>query len=122
MTFTYDPALTTAKDRIRLATGDVGKRVNPTSNSDFSVSNAFVSDQTINAAVTNVNGDEDKATLSIARNLAAQYAQMPAKVTIGPDTWDYGARLKSIQNLIRDLTPGEAIVKGKKLSQLDPDL
>ena len=122
MTFTFDPALTTAKDRIRMATGDVGKRVSPTSNSDFSVANATLSDETYNAAITNAGGDEDRATVTIARNLMAQYAQMPDRVTIGPDTWDYGARLRALMKLIDSLTPGETVVKSKKLKMLDPEL
>jgi hypothetical protein len=122
MNFTFDPALTTAKDRIRMATGDVGKRVNPTSDTDFSLQNATLADETYNAAITNAGGDEDKATVTIARNLMAQYAQMPDKVTIGPDTWDYGARLKALSRLISELTPGEVIAKGRKLVQLDPEL
>lgn len=121
MTFTFDPELTSAKDRLRFMVGDTGKA--STTEGDLTIANAMLPDETYTAALALSGGDESQAAISVARNLVGRYAQMPDKVTIGPDTFDYGSRIKALQQLIRDLAPDSQADEKRskaKLRQLEP--
>ena len=88
MAFTYDEALPTARDRIRLSLGDTDG-LDP-----------LLQDETIDAAFDQYEplGDTAEAitTAFLARSLAARFGRSPSSLAIpGGPTLSYGDRVKS---------------------------
>ncbi|MDQ4119886.1 MAG: hypothetical protein M3209_00280 [Acidobacteriota bacterium] len=63
MAFTYNTSLEAPKDVVRLNLGDT------------IASGAYLSDEEINAVLTAESGNTDKATIRLAKNLAARFAR-----------------------------------------------
>jgi hypothetical protein len=95
----YDPTLSTARDRVRLAVGDTG-----------SVALLPGGETTYDALIAAAT-DEAEAVRSAARALAAYYANQPSSVSSGGEsvTWaDRIAQWNKIAAGLGGVTPGSS--------------
>lgn len=79
MTTTFDPALSTARDRLRFALGDT----NVSATKSVADALALPADDAIYDGVLSYHGnDERKAGIALADALIARYSQEPTKVNL----------------------------------------
>lgn len=111
---TFDPALPSAKDRLRLLLGDTGKAPTNYVSGPYDIAPpvADFPDVTYTTTLAQSTGSETAAALTLAQALLVKFGRMPSKVTIGPDTFDYEARIKSLQALITQLTATQSAQQG----------
>lgn len=98
MAFSFDLALPSAKDRIRLMLGDT-------------VAPGLRQDETIDQMI--VAHGEAEATARLAEGLAAEYGQKPDSVGLSGDTYSWRERVKTWLELARRMRAiGAAAVSG----------
>lgn len=100
----FDPALSTAKDRIRADIGDTGSAPAP-----GGVGVEWLTDQTIVALLSLAGGDEERAMRRAAGVLYSTLAMQPVKRT-GPsgEAVDYTARIAALKALADGSAPAGA--------------
>lgn len=90
----FDPALSTAKDRIRLKLGDITEPF-------------LFPDETYNAMLAYYGGIENRATVELARSLISQFSQKASSVQlISGTTFTWRDRLLGWQEVIKQLDTG----------------
>lgn len=89
----YNPALTTARDRLRAHLGDTD------------VANELLPDATYDAVLTTENQNEAKAELALARMLLARFSQMPDTFEIGGTRLSFKVLLSGWKAAIDRLAP-----------------
>lgn len=112
MSATFDPALPSALDRMRLQLGDTGTAPAGYSSGAYAIVKPDLLDSTYDSALVQ-NGTEVEATINLAQALIGRFAREADKVTIGPDTFDYTGRTRSLQNLINRLRASQLQVQGQ---------
>lgn len=81
MATTFDPALLTARDRVRFQLGDTD------------MAKPLIPDETYDAQIAWYGGDEQKAARELARGLIAEYGRKPVNIKAGSVQVDYRERL-----------------------------
>nr|WP_309689679.1 hypothetical protein [Armatimonas sp.] len=112
MSATFNPALVTARDRMRLQLGDTGAPPTGYSSGAYEITKPDLLDSTYDSALAQ-NGTEIEATINLAQALIGRFAREAEKVTIGPDIFDYSGRTRSLQNLINRLRASQVSELGQ---------
>lgn len=88
----YDPSLTTQRDRLRFQLGDIDPDAE------------LLPDETYDAVLAQYANDERQSTITLATSLINRYAQMPNKVvTAGGSDVTWTNRVAGWQELIKRL-------------------
>ena len=97
---------------MRLQLGDTG--IVPTGYTDgaYDIAKPDFLDSTYDSALSQ-NGTELEATINLAQALIGRFARDAEKVTIGPDTFDYSSRVRSLQALINRLRASQVADQGQ---------
>jgi hypothetical protein len=109
---TFNPALVTARDRMRLQLGDTGAPPTNYNSGAYDIAKPDFLDATYDSALTQ-NGSEIEATINLAQALIGRFAREAEKVTIGPDTFDYSSKTRSLQALINRLRASQVAQQGQ---------
>jgi hypothetical protein len=109
---TFNPALVTARDRMRLQLGDTGSVPAGYTDGAYEIANPDFLDSTYDSALSQ-NGSEIEATINLAQALIGRFAREAEKVTIGPDTFDYSSKTRSLQALINRLRASQTAQQGQ---------
>ena len=112
MSATFNPALVTARDRMRLQLGDTGIVPAGYVSGAYDIAKPDLLDSTYDSALSQ-NGTELEATINLAQALIGRFARQAEKVTIGPDIFDYSGRTRSLQNLINRLRASQVADQGQ---------
>ena len=112
MSATFNPALASARDRMRLQLGDTGTVPVGYVSGAYDITKPDLLDSTYDSALAQ-NGTEIEATINLAQALIGRFAREAEKITIGPDIFDYSGRTRSLQNLINRLRAGQVAQLGQ---------
>ena len=112
MSATFNPALASARDRMRLQLGDTGTPPTGYATGAYDIIKPDFLDATYDSALTQ-NGSEVEATINLAQALIGRFAREAEKVTIGPDTFDYSSKTRSLQALINRLRASQTAQQGQ---------
>jgi hypothetical protein len=96
---TYDEALPTDRDKVRMVLAD-------TDSENFLVSDAHID------AVLTWKGSLSGAVIALAGELIAEFARQPVRTGSGGESVDYGDRLKSWQLIIEQAKEDGAAASG----------
>lgn len=112
MSATFNPALASARDRMRLQLGDTGTPPTGYVSGAYDIIKPDLLDSTYDSALAQ-NGTEIEATINLAQALIGRFAREAEKVTIGPDTFDYSSKTRSLQALINRLRASQTAQQGQ---------
>ena len=112
MSATFNPALASARDRMRLQLGDTGTPPTGYATGAYEIAKPDFLDATYDSALTQ-NGSEVEATINLAQALIGRFAREAEKVTIGPDMFDYSSKTRSLQALINRLRASQTAQQGQ---------
>lgn len=87
MTWTFDPALSTARDKVRLALGDTD------------TNDQQIPDESIAAMLAAYGDDVGAASVALAESLAAKYARLASDISVDGASFDYSALVENYRQI-----------------------